>query len=654
MPVTQTLQSSTFTAGTGQSVTLTFAVPAGKYNRALNNFSVSSTNMSGSGIEVDGGRYIKTISFDYTVASSKSSTSGSMTLPFSVEVMPGGPYGAATTAYSFSFGDAQNGVTTPNTLVLPDDFYKDLLGGCNVTLTLSPTFCTDLYNAHLHYGLVKSVVVGGFGYLPTSADPNPVLGTPFVCTDPPSQQALHFTGSLGQGILADRGLPYIADYPPYTFTWSDGVSDDGTVQAAKQGQQDTPLGPDASGNITATSTATFAVTRSDPGVNEYGYPNFAYDVPWHGTVTITDSDFVPNVWKLQTGDTPGRPCTMGATITTGPPSAAFAQYGKLAYTATATGGFVPPLTFQWAPQYKNSNGQILDGEYGYVAASIVTDDDSQTIIFTNFNQPPPGYGFYLVDVACKITDSDHFGPCSHAAFASPDNTYTPPTQATPKAIPRRSCLSAPGSRFVRAEDSTGGGITFHRANGPVPRGIWEATSSVTAKTTDSAPALFLDQRGLLYCLYSRVTPATTPPAAPADTSRDGVYLKRSDDFGSTWGAHIDSAGTTEKLLIPNGTLPAAASGNGSTLIAAIAGSDQKGYQLMTAYKSAGSLTFSVPVVAVDATGTPLAVQNSGIALCRAAEGAGRWILSCLLKADTATSEHWSADGGASWTKVATT
>lgn len=229
---------------------------------------------------------------------------------------------------------------------------------------------------------------------------------------------------------------------------------------------------------------------------------------------------------------------------------------------------------------------------------------------------------------------------------------------TTPAIPRRSCLSAPGSRYCRAEDSTGGGISFHRANGPVPKlmggSLWEAQSSVTTKTTDSGPALFLDQRGLLYCLYSRVTPPTTPPAAPADTSKDGIYLRRSDDLGTTWPAHLDSNGTVELMAIPGGTLPAAASGGGSTLIGAITGNAKDGYKLQTCYKAAGDLIFSAPVVAVDATGAPLAVQNSGIALCRAAENAGRWILSVLLKGDTATSEFWSADSGASWTRIQTT
>ena len=586
MPVTQTIQSSTFTASNSQSATLTFAVPAGKYNRALNNFSVFSTHDPGSTFAVDGGKYIRTITFDYTVTSPKSSTSGSITLEVDLDVVAPGPYSPnQTTPYSFSFGDTQNGVTIPNTLVLPDDFYKDLVGGCNVMLTLSPTFCTDIYNAHLNYSLVKSVVVGGFGYLPTSADPNPFAGTPFVCTDAPSQQALHFTGAIGIEILGDRGSPVFAAYPPYTFQWSDGSGQNtaqgqasGETHAKFESQQDTPYGTDASGNLVATSVATYDVTRDDPGINQYGYGNYSSDYPWSGTVTITDSDFMPNVWVLGIGDTPARDCTMGATITVGPPSAAFAQYNKPAYTAQVTGGFVEPVYFYWATRYKNSEGNIVGGTYSFYDGSIVTNETSQTIIFASFSPPQPPYGYGLVDVACTIQDSDHFGPCSHVAFTAPVLTYTPPVSPTTH-IPRRSCLSAPGSRYCRAEDSQGGGIAFHRANGPVPMlrngSLWEASSAVTTNAKDSGPALFLDHRGLLYCAFGRVTPPTTPPAAPADTSKDGVCLKRSDDFGSTWGAHIDAAGTTEIMAIPGGTLPAAASGNGSTLIAAIVGSDQK-------------------------------------------------------------------------------
>ena len=431
MPVTQNLQSSIFSASTGQSATLTFAVPAGKYNRALNRFTVASTNASGSGFQLDGARYPRNIGFDYTVTSPNSSTSGTMTLPFGVDAI-----GGQNTPYSFTFGDAQNGVTLPNILLLPDDFYKDLVAGCTVTLTLSPGRCaTEAGQAGYH--LLKSVVTGSFGYLPTTADFGVGYKSPFVCTDKPSEQALHFSGTMEAVVFAEAGLNdgvgFIAMYPPYTFQWSDGSGEttakgqvSGKISAKLESQQDTPYGTDASGNLAATSVATYDVTRDDPGINQYGYGNYSSDYPWTGTVTITDSDFVPNVWVLGIGDTPVRYCTMGATITVGPPSAAFAQDGKPAYTAQATGGFVEPVYFQWAPRYKNSSGQIEEGEYAFLDGSIVTEGDSQTIIFANFNPPPPYYGFGLVDVVCLVTDSDHFGPCSHVATAAPVLTYTPP------------------------------------------------------------------------------------------------------------------------------------------------------------------------------------------------------------------------------------
>ena len=187
----------------------------------------------------------------------------------------------------------------------------------------------------------------------------------------------------------------------------------------------------------------------------------------------------------------------------------------------------------------------------------------------------------------------------------------------PPVILRRSCLSAPGSRYCRAEDTPGGGIRLWRGNGPVPKltlgTLWEvAGASVTANKTDSQPALFLDPRGALYCAFARVS----SPAAASD----GVFYKRSDDHGATWGAALDAEGHTELMAIPGGMLPAVASGGGGTLVAAITGTDKTGYKLLTCYKSAGDAAFSAPVIAVDETETPLAVQNSGIGLCRAAEG----------------------------------
>lgn len=624
MPVTQSVRSSIFTASTGQSVTLTFAVPAGKYNRAVNSFTVMSTPYSGnsgkSGFQLDGARHPQNIGFNYTITSPNSSTSGTMTLPFDVDAIAG-----QNPPYSFGFGDAQNGVTLPNILLLPDDFYKDLITGCTVTLSLTLGYCAS-EAGQAGYHLFNSVVLGSFGYLPTTASLNPYPGTPFTCTDKPSEQALHFTGALGIAMLPNRGAQYTATYPPYTFEWSDGSGKDpgqgqtGEIQAKFESQQDVP---DSSGDFVATSVAVYHVTRDDPGINEYGYGNYTSDYPWSGTVTITDSDFVPNVVTAGIGDTPGRDCTMGGTITIGPPSADFAKYDKPAYTAQATGGFVEPVTFLWAPRYRNQYGQLQDGEYGYFGDSIVTAADSQTIIFASFNPPPPAVGNAgLVDVACKLTDSDHFRPCSHLASAAAVLIYTPPAPTTTQ-IPRRSCISQPGSRYCRAEDNPGGGISFRRANGPVPKllggSLWEAISSVTAKMTDSGPALVLDSRGLLYCAYARVTPPATPPATPADTSKDGVYLKRSDDYGTTWGARLDGQGTTEIMAIPGGTLPAIASGGGSILAAAITGSDKSGYKIQTCYKTSGNLIFSAPVIALDSMQTPLAVQNSGIDICRAAE-----------------------------------
>ena len=114
-------------------------------------------------------------------------------------------------------------------------------------------------------------------------------------------------------------------------------------------------------------------------------------------------------------------------------------------------------------------------------------------------------------------------------------------------------------------------------------------------------------------------------------------------------------------MIPGGQLPAIASANGAMLAAAITGTAQSGYSLMTTYKAAGDRTFSAPVIAKYAPPpvasppvyAPLVPQLSGIALCQAAEGPGRWVLSMLVKGEVTTSEFWSSDNGVSWTRILT-
>ena len=113
---------------------------------------------------------------------------------------------------------------------------------------------------------------------------------------------------------------------------------------------------------------------------------------------------------------------------------------------------------------------------------------------------------------------------------------------------RRCCLSAPGSRYCRAEDKTAGsppapaGIAFWRANGPVPKlsggTLWEAAAvPVTTRAEDTSPALVLDHRLLLYCAFAR--------------QGVGVMVSRSDDYGDHWGAEV-APGETEIMAIPGG------------------------------------------------------------------------------------------------------
>ena len=303
------------------------------------------------------------------------------------------------------------------------------------------------------------------------------------------------------------------------------------------------------------------------------------------------------------------------------------------------------------------------------APTTLTGNHSAEIAFEYDHPSVTGYapsGSYdEVVMRCTATSAAYPYQVDAPRFARQEGaveyiTRRPPALVTP---PRRACLSAPGSRYCRAEDvqtkdpATSGlnpaGIQFWRAGGPVPKldggALWEtAAVIITANKIDTSPALALDSRGLIYCAFAR---ASTPAA-----TGDGIVFKRSDDYGSTWGAVIDTEGNTEIMAIPGGLLPAIASGGGSILVGAIVGTDQAGYTLSTCYKANGSAAFSAPVqvggvTPPSASPAVMKVQKSGIGLCRAAEGPNRWVLTVLMQGESTTSEWWSADNGASWTRI---
>ena len=113
------------------------------------------------------------------------------------------------------------------------------------------------------------------------------------------------------------------------------------------------------------------------------------------------------------------------------------------------------------------------------------------------------------------------------------------------------------------------------------------------------------------------------------------------------------------MAIPGGQLPCIATspGDGTTLVGAVTGTSPN-YTLSTCYKAAGDAAFSAPVVCKGVTPpattpTTMSIELSGIGLCRAAEGPGRWVLTLLIKGETATSEWWSADFGKTFTRIPT-
>ena len=225
-----------------------------------------------------------------------------------------------------------------------------------------------------------------------------------------------------------------------------------------------------------------------------------------------------------------------------------------------------------------------------------------------------------------------------------------PVIVGPNTVPGGSpaLLGRPSRHYNRAVaklNSTGSdtvGITFWRSDKAVPcmrdavtRQVWDTPSAGVAVTTtagDRDPRLAEDARTLLYLIFNR-------PAS-------GAMMKRSDDDGATWN--------TPTLAITGGRHPNIISGSGRTLAAAVTGSGTT-MHITGVYRAPGDAAFGTAFTFNTSTtgsaGSPLVVADDSFGLAFAAEGPDRIVMHVLLAADAATSDSWSANNGATWTRI---
>ena len=190
------------------------------------------------------------------------------------------------------------------------------------------------------------------------------------------------------------------------------------------------------------------------------------------------------------------------------------------------------------------------------------------------------------------------------------------------------------------------GITFWRSDKPVPLlqsvatgKIWDTPAAgvaVTSTASDRDPRIAIDARTLLYLIFNR-------PAS-------GAMVTRSDDDGATWN--------TPTLAITGGTHPTIVSADGRTLAAAVTttGTGTSAVRHITAvYRGAGDAAFGTPFTFNTSTtgsaGTALVVADDSFGIAFAAEGPDRLVMHVLLAGATATSDWWSANNGATWTRI---
>ena len=303
------------------------------------------------------------------------------------------------------------------------------------------------------------------------------------------------------------------------------------------------------------------------------------------------------------------------------------------YAGQSTIFFVPVTYF--GPQYKYTQqpGDINDfsnGEDGFTRTIYPPVTPRLFQIIYELGLVPP----FVAQLSVNITPTGGSTvPKNNALGVTPDLLGHP---------------SRHYNRAVSALNSNGtatSGVLFWRSIRAIPLlnafaggVVWDTPGPgifVTSAVNDNTPSLAEDARGLLYCLFNR----------PAQ----GAMITRSDDDGDTWNTPV--------MAIPGGARPVLVSSEGHMICAAMTTTGTAPnliHHITAVYRGPGDAVFGTPYPFQFLSGgtfAPLSVADDSIGMAFTDEGAGRLGLHVLMAGESTTSDWWSADNGATWTRI---
>lgn len=170
-------------------------------------------------------------------------------------------------------------------------------------------------------------------------------------------------------------------------------------------------------------------------------------------------------------------------------------------------------------------------------------------------------------------------------------------------------------------------IWFRRAAFTTPP-PWALELQVTSSGKDSWPCFSRDYRKRWVLVWTRT-----------DSGHTDVYRARSDDDGATW--------SNPTVPFPNGKYGFVLDDkhSGCHLEAAWVGE-----QVQALRRRSGELA-DTAFVFQDGSGAALLFANAGFCISVAEEGAGRWVMTSMMKGETAWSRWSSADDGNTWRRL---
>ena len=436
-----------------------------------------------------------------------------------------------------------------------------------------------------------AVIQTGAGHLTITNDPSlPALGT--------------LTGSNGVYTYTSTGPVYVpsATQPPHRLldiqVTVDTVPAEPTYLGPKLLSISLPIPPgDGSNNDLTTYKASHTDPFREPGaMTDFGSVLLPLDAP-NGAAVYR--------WKMP------------------------APY----YAGQYTIFFVPISSFGPQYVYPAQTGDVNDfgnGQDGYTRTLLPPSPARNYTTHQEIGLVPP----FLAKLSVNVTPTGGSTVPKNNAPGITPNLLGHPSRHYNRAV---SALNSNGTATT--------GVLFWRSIRAIPLlnafaggVVWDTPGPgifVTSAVNDNTPSLAEDARGLLYCLFNR----------PAQ----GAMITRSDDDGDTWNTPV--------MAIPGGARPVLVSSEGHMICAAMTTTGTAPnliHHITAVYRGPGDAVFGTPYPFQFLSGgtfAPLSVADDSIGMAFTDEGAGRLGLHVLMAGESTTSDWWSADNGATWTRI---